>query len=182
MEIKIGKSGRQCCASGHAFQHGDEVVSSVKLHDRAYLREDFAKAFWRDDLAKDAVAVWSTRYRDPKVEESQPPEVFSPLRQIFYTSAESDDRHTLAKAFLAAQLLRRQKAFRLLRESVEDDGSRVVLFADRIGDRLIEVRDPALTYEELESARQHLLEELRELENPEDEAATHAEEETEAKP
>ena len=43
---------------------------------------------------------------------------------------------------------------------------RVVLYADRIGNRLIEVRDPNFGYAELETARGALLARLAELENP----------------
>jgi hypothetical protein len=70
-------------------------------------------------------------------------------------------------AYLAAQLLRRQKAFRLIKESDESDGEvKLILFADRIGNRPIEVRDPNLTYEELEKGRRVLMERLSALERP----------------
>jgi hypothetical protein len=121
--------------------------------------------------------VWSPRFYDPKVAEQEPPEVFSPLRQVFYEAAESDDRAETAVAYLAAQLLRRQKVFRLLKES---DGAenevKVALYADRIADRLIEARDPSLSYAELEAGRVALLERLSRLENgqPPQEAQTDA--------
>ncbi|HQK76740.1 MAG TPA: hypothetical protein PKZ25_11120, partial [Candidatus Hydrogenedentes bacterium] len=63
------------------------------------------------------------------------------------------------------QLLRRQKVFRLIKEFDTDEGeSRIALFADRIGNRFIEVGDPGLSYQELEAGRQALLQRLRELE------------------
>jgi hypothetical protein len=74
-------------------------------------------------------------------------------------------------------LLRRQKVFRLLKES---DGAenevKVALYADRIADRLIEARDPSLSYAELEAGRVALLERLSRLENgqPPQEAQTDA--------
>ena len=93
--------------------------------------------------------------------------MFTPLRRIFYDSVESSDRITLAMAYLAAQLLRRQKVFRLIKETDGEDGeANVVLFADRLGDRLIEVRDPSLSHAELEQGRQLLMERLNQLENP----------------
>ena len=87
----------------------------------------------------------------------------------------------LAKGYLAAQLLRRQKVFRLIKESDEDEGeSRVSLFADRIGNRFIEVRDPNFSYDELEAGRQALLVRLRELESEEEDTAETVEGEEES--
>ena len=166
MEIRIGKAARQCLESGTMFEHGEEVISLVRVEEGAYVRQDYSKAAWKEELASDAVAVWSTHYHDPKVEQEQPPETFSPLRKIFYTAAESMDRIQLAQAFLAAQLLKRQKVFRLLKESEADDEARVSLYVDKIGGRMVEVRDPGLSYDELESARVALLEDLAALESP----------------
>ena len=74
-------------------------------------------------------------------------------------------------AYLAAQLLRRQKAFRLIKETADPDSEmNLILFSDRIGNRLIEVSDPNLSHEELEQGRVKLMERLRELESPEEPA------------
>jgi hypothetical protein len=119
----------------------------------------------------DAFSVWSLKFYDPQVAERQPPEIFSPLRQIFYNAVESEERTELAVAYLAAQLLRRQKVFQLIKESDEGEQEvKLVLFADRIGNRLIEVRDPNLSYAELETGRHVLMERLAGLENPPAEA------------
>ena len=178
MEIKISKSARFCGGCQRAFVHEQEMSSLVRIENQAFCREDYCTACWKADLAQGAFSVWSPRFYDPKVAEQEPPEVFSPLRQVFYASAESEDRHETAVAYLAAQLLRRQKVFRLLKES---DGAesevRVTLYADRIADRLIEARDPDLSYAELEAGRLTLLERLNRLENgpPPQEAQTDAE-------
>lgn len=170
MDIRIGKQGRSCVATNRQFEHGEEVISLVRYENQELIREDFAKEAWEQGRSGGALAVWSSPFIDPKVVEQEPPERFSPLRQLFYNSVESTDRCELAKAFLAAQLLRRQKVFRLLKESDDSDGeSRVTLYTDRIGNRLIEVRDPNLSYTELEAGRVALLRELAELENPEPE-------------
>ena len=165
MEIKITKSARACSECERPFEHGEEIFSLIRLQDQAFVRNDYDKTHWDSEKTQHAVAAWSTTYIDPKVEEQQPPEVFSPLRQAFYESAESKDRAEIAKAYLAAQLLRRQKVFRLIKEFDTDEGeSRIALFADRIGNRFIEVGDPGLSYQELEAGRQALLQRLRELE------------------
>ena len=99
--------------------------------------------------------------------EQEPPEAYSPLRQAFYEAVESQDRADLAQAFLGAQLLRRQKVFRFIKEfDAEEDGIRIALYNDRIGNRLIEVRDPQLSFAELEAGRVALMDRLRELEEP----------------
>lgn len=177
MEIKISKSARACAGCQQPFVHEQEMNSLVRIQNQAFCREDYCRGCWTAGLAQGAFSVWSPRFYDAKVAEQQPPEVFSPLRQVFYEAAESEDRRETAVAYLAAQLLRRQKVFRLLKES---DGSenevRVALYADRIVDRLIEARDPSLSYAELEAGRLTLLERLNRLENgqPPQEAQTDA--------
>lgn len=167
MEIKISKSARNCAACERAFVHEEELTSLVRLVGGEFVREDYCADCWRTDLTGDAFSVWSLRFYDPKVAEQEPPEVFSPLRQVFYEAVDCDTRVGAAVAYLAAQLLRRQKVFRLLKESEGTDGEeRVALFVDRIADRLIEVRDPSLTFGEMENGRRELMERLNRLENP----------------
>lgn len=167
MEIKIGKRARACCGCTRAFVHEEELTSVVRVEDQVLVREDYCTACWEPARASSAFSVWLSKFYDPKVAEQEPPEVFSPLRQIFYEAVEADDRGELAKAYLAAQLLRRQKVFRLIKESeVTESEIRVALFSDRIGNRLIEVRDPNLTFAEMEHGRVALMERLNELENP----------------
>lgn len=168
MEVKISKTSRACCGCQRAFQHDEELRSLVRVADGNLDREDYCAACWADDRAAGAYSSWSLRFYDPKVAEQEPPEVFSPLRRLFYEAAEQEDRIDQAKAFLAAQLLRRQKVFRLLKESDEDEGeARLYLYADRIGNRLIEVRDPRFTYPEMEAGRRRLIERLEQIEHPE---------------
>ena len=165
MEIRIGKPGRTCALTEKEFQHGESVVSVMKVENQQLVRHDFSKPVWVEDRATGAIAVWETQYSDPAVAQQEPAEKFSPLRKIFYETAESEDRVQIAKAYLAAQLLRRQKVFRLVKESDDTDGEmRVALFMDRIGNRLAEARDPQLTYAEMEAGRVQLMEELTALE------------------
>jgi hypothetical protein len=169
MEIKISRSARTCAACAREFVHEEALHSAIRIQDMAFVREDFCESCWNAELADGAFSAWKARFYDPRVAEQEPPEVFSPLRQVFYEAAESEERDQMAKAYLAAQLLRRQKVFRLIKESDAPDGeARVTLFADRIGDRLIEVRDPNLTAGEMQAGRRLLLERLNQLENPEE--------------
>jgi hypothetical protein len=169
MEIRIGKTSRKCHATDRPFEHGEELISLVRMEDQILVREDYGKDAWNDERGAGALAVWSMLYIDPAVAEQEPPEVYSPLRQLFYEAVESEDRAELATAYLAAQLLRRQKVFRQLKESDDPEGEvRVALFTDRIGNRLIEVRDPHLSYGELEAGRSALMQRLQELEAPEE--------------
>ena len=171
MEIRISRSSRKCCASSQDFSHEDEIVSLVRQVDGTLVREDYARTSWDQRLAGEAYSVWSTKYVDPDAAQQEPEENYSPLRQLFYEAAASEERTELATAFLAAQLLRRQKVFRQVRESVEDDErGRLVLYVDRIGNRLVEVRDPDFSYAELETARMCLMERLQELESEATEA------------
>ena len=165
MEIRIGKPTHRCTGCDSAFSHEEELHSLVKLEERSLVREDYCPACWRPERAQAAYSTWACVFIDPKVAEQEPPEAYSPLRQVFFEAVAAEDRLELAKAYLAAQLLRRQKVFRLIKESDEGEGEvRISLFSDRIGDRLIEVRDPSLTYDEMEGGRRALMERLAMLE------------------
>lgn len=171
MEIKIGKAARACKACDHTFQHEEVLFSLVRVEDSFFVREDYCERCWDPNTAEVAYSAWSPRFYDSAVAEREPPEVFSPLRRIFYDSVESNERSELAVAYLAAQLLRRQKVFRLIKESEDPDGTlKVALFSDRIGNRLIELRDPSLSHRELEDGRRILMERLNALENPDAES------------
>jgi hypothetical protein len=167
MEIKIGRSSRTCAACEQPFVHDQELSSLVRLEQGILLREDYCLPCWEKERSLGAFSVWTPRFYDPAVAEQQPEESFSPLRRLFYDAAETEERSEAAVAFLAAQLLKRQKVFRLIKESAGEE-DRITLYADRIGDRLIQVRDANFTYEELEEARKALLERLAAVEAPEE--------------
>lgn len=169
MEIKIGKASHVCSSCEKSFEHEQRLHSLVRIQDQAFVRVDLCLNCWKPEHAVGAYSTWSLNFYDPRVAEQEPPEAFSPLRQIFYEAVEEDDRLLTAKAYLAAQLLRRQKVFRLIKETDDPEAeTSLILFSDRIGNRLIEVRDPSLSQDELEQARVLLLENLTALENPPD--------------
>jgi len=169
MELKISKSNRTCAACGNEFTHEQDIFSVVRVEEGELVRADFCTSCVLDEHTANAYCSWASRYYDPKAAEQEEPEVFSPLRQAFYESLDSTDRVEMAKAFLAAQLLRRQRVFRLIKESDSPEGEeRVALFSDRIGNRLVEVRDPSLSHAELEDGRHRLMERLQALEAPEE--------------
>lgn len=168
MEIRIGKSTRACARTNQPFEHGQELLSLVRPGEDGIVREDYAKESWDPACAEGAIAVWATTYVDPDNLQKESQESFSPLRRIFYDAVESENRADLARAYLAAQLLRRQKVFRLIKESEDTEtDTKFMLFTDRLDDRMIEVRDPNLSYAELNAARTALMDSLNELETPE---------------
>ena len=143
-----------------------------------YVREDFCTVCWAQRAsgwARNSYSFWSTRYVDPAVENEKPPEHFAPLRRVFHESVESENRIEQAVAFITAHLLRRQKAFRLMKEfdNDEEEGS-VLVFADKFTQRLVEVPDRRFTAAELRDARRILIERTE----PEDEEDTGDEEES----
>ena len=169
MEIKIGKNARICNVCDRKFTHDEDFRSLARFDGVELVREDYCETCWDPAHSTGVYSVWSPRFYDPNVAEQEAPEVFSPLRQTFYESVESNERQQLSVAYLAAQLLRRQKAFRLIKESPDPDSEvNLILFSDRIGNRLIEVSDPSLSYEELEQGQVMLMERLRELESPDE--------------
>jgi hypothetical protein len=167
MEIKIGKSARDCAACEKLFEHEGPIHSCIRREDDEFIREDFCPACWNEERAEHAFSAWQSQFYDPQVAEAAPEESFSPLRRIFYDAVEGEARPQIAVAYLAAQLLRRQKVFRLIKESKDPETeAALILFSDRIGNRLIEVHDPNLAHAELDDARIALQAKLNEIENP----------------
>lgn len=170
MEVRIVKSARACQVCHKAFVHEQTFTSAIHLAKDEFAREDYCKECWDPETSGKAYSVWTGQFYDPSVAEQGSPEVFSPLRQIFYEAVEYEGRDQLAVAYLAAQLLRRQRVFRMIKETQDPDTEvSLILFSDRIGNRLIEVHDPTLTHEELDEGRRFLMRRLNELENPEPE-------------
>ncbi len=175
MEIKISKCAPSCSACDTAFEHEQKVHSLVVMADDALARKDYCAKCFGDKQPDTVFCAWNVRYTDPKVLEAERQEAFSPLRRLFYDMATTTERLELAQAYLAAQLLRRQRVFRQIKESEENEGSeRVALFLDRAGNRLIEARDLNFTYTELDEARVQLMERLQALEAPPQEAGEDA--------
>jgi hypothetical protein len=181
MEIKIGRSSHTCALCEADFVHESPIHSLVRVVEDQFVREDYCTQCDATELIESAYSTWTAQYYDPKIAEQEPEESFSPLRQAFYTAAEdSKNRASLAVAYLAAQLLRRQKVFRLIKESKDlDTEESLILFNDRIGNRLIEVSDPTLSHAELDAARGVLMEALLALEAP-DEPETEGDVESDA--
>ncbi len=179
MEIKISKCAANCCACETAFEHEQKVHSLVLMEDDALARRDYCAECITAAPRDGVFCAWNVRYTDPRVLEAERQEAFSPLRRLFYDLATATERMALAQAYLAAQLLRRQKVFRQIKESEENDGAeRVTLFLDRAGNRLIETRDLNFTYTELDEARVQLMERLQALEAPESEPEPESETES----
>ncbi len=168
MDIKIGKSARACCVCGREFKHEEPFTSMLRPDVEGLARSDYCRGCWDEQTPPQAYSVWKANYYDAEVAEQTSPESFSPLRQLFYEAVEATERPTVAMTFLAAQLLRRQKVFRLIKETQDPDTDAVVaLFTDRIGNRLVEVKDPCLTHAELEVGRRLLMDRLGEIESTE---------------
>ena len=168
MEIKISKCATKCHSCGQDFTHEQRVHSAALVEKDSLERRDYCSGCAPGEKDTSLFCSWETLYSDPRILEAERQETLSPLRRLFYDLAGSNERLDLAQAFLAAQLLKRQKAFRQIRESEGgEDAARVTLFLDRAGGRLIETRDLNFTYTELDTVRVLLMEKLRAMESPE---------------
>ncbi len=169
MEIKIGKPARQCFGTGRDFQHEEPIYSLARRGEEGLVREDYSESAWQQVSREGVYCTWRARYFDAAQAELDQAKPASPLRTLFFSAAEAEDRASGALAFIAAQLLRRQKQFKLVKEaeSTNEEGA-ITLYADRLSNRLIEVHDAAFTYAELEAARNTLLEHLQAAEATEE--------------
>lgn len=162
MDIHLHKIARHCASSGQPFKHGDSVVSLLRKGEEALVRSDYHEHNWSTELSSNTIAIWRTTYRDPQADIAQEDEGDeSPLRAFFFEAVAEETRSGQAKAFLAAQLLRRQRRFRLLKEASQENEDRVLLFLDLNTDSIVQVCDPSLSLGELRQARTALEETLR---------------------
>lgn len=191
MEIRFSKIGRQCSACGAPFRHLEKVRSiAARLEDaqadpagaekvrsgegtaaepakeerRPFERMDFCPACTHRTAEFQAWCTWTATYVDPDAVRQEEP--LSPLRRIFYAHSEDPDREKQAVAFLAAEMLRRHRAFRKIRETVDESDRRTLWYLDKSRNRIIEVVDPSFTYAELDRARMTLLEAIRTADQP----------------
>lgn len=172
MEIKISKGKPACDQCGATFTHNAEVASWIVIEGDTWVRRDFCSACAQTLPKKEAYCIWVARFLDPKHQDQQETQS-SPLRDIFYKAVEGGTRLENAVAFLAAQILKRQKQFRLLKEVEGDEEHvRVFFYLDRASEKLITVEDPKLTFQELDQARQLLLQRLAEAEGKRVEVST----------
>lgn len=164
MEIRISKMGHSCSGCSAPFQHLEKVRSvAARTDTRTLERLDFCAVCAHRASEHETYCSWVAVYRDPEIirQSEEDPESQYPLRRIFYAYSESTDRDKNAVAFLAAEMLRRQRGFKKIRESQEEGDTRVIWYLDRSGNRIIEVRDPSFSYAELDKARITLLEEMK---------------------
>jgi len=172
MEIKISKNGTKCFSCGKDFIHEEWVWSLILDVGPEWQRQDFCLNCWGQQIKQDVISQWKHRYVDGKLKRREQEVVDSPLRKLFYESIEKEySRLELAIAFLASQLLRREKVFKKIKEmAISQRDGYIIMYIDRVDDRVIEVRDPHFSFTELEEAKRIVLERLKE--NPSVDAST----------
>lgn len=160
MEIKITKNAPQCFQCKKPFVHEEFVWSRLVEVNRDWQREDYCEECWlTQDSGIETISRWHHRYMDVRVLRQRQESISdSPLRVVFYETLESTyTRQNLALAYLCAQLLRREKVFKKLKEmNISSSEGYIIIFLDRVDNRVIEVKDPNFSYAEIEEAKARL--------------------------
>ncbi len=162
MEIKISRTGSKCLSCEKVFIHEEWIWSRILDTDDEWQRQDFCLSCWEQQEKQDVLSQWRHRYIDTKIKRKEEEVVDSPLRKLFYESVEKEDsRMELAIAFLASQLLKRERIFKKIKEmAISQRDGYIIMYIDRIDDRVIEVRDPNFSFSEMEEAKKIVLERL----------------------
>lgn len=171
MEIKISRNGIKCFSCEKPFIHEEWIWSRILDTNDEWQRQDFCLSCWEQQNKQDSLSQWRHRYIDIKVKRKEQETLDSPLRKLFYESVEKEhSRMELAIAFLTSQLLRREKIFKKIKEmAISQRDGYIIMYIDRVDDRVIEVRDPNFSFAEMEEAKKIILERLGdkpETENP----------------
>ncbi len=161
MEIKIRKNSPVCLGCSKAFQHNEVIWSQLIKADDDFVREDFCSECWGQRNTTEVFSYWRHKFIDLKdVKRQQELQNESPIRNLFYEMvSKSESRSDEAIVYLASQLLRREKIFKKLKEVVvSKTNGHIIIFVDRIDEKVVEVRDPNFSYQELEEARKYICE------------------------
>ncbi len=162
MEIKISRNAIKCCNCEKNFTHEEWIGSRIMDMGEEWQRQDYCMSCWEQKKGQDSISQWRHRFIDTKLQKKEQEVIDSPLRTLFYEAVEKENsRIELAIAFLASQLLKREKVFKKIKEMVisSKDGH-IIMYIDRLDDRVIEVRDPNFTLAEMEEAKRIVLERL----------------------
>ncbi|HOK09573.1 MAG TPA: hypothetical protein PLT82_09110 [Candidatus Hydrogenedens sp.] len=162
MEIKISRNANKCLLCLKSFSHEEWVWSQIVELNKEWQRRDFCISCWQQSEKQPALSQWRHRYVDPKERNKEQETKDSPLRALFYEMIEKDhSRLELAIAYLASQLLKREKVFKRIKEmAISPKEGHIIMYIDRIDDRVIEVRDPNFTFSEMEEAKNIILRRL----------------------
>lgn len=171
MEIKISRNAIKCFNCEKTFVHEEWIVSRIIDTNEEWQRQDFCMSCWEQKKGQDSLSQWRHRFIDAKLQKKEQEVIDSPLRTLFYEAVEKEhSRIELAIAFLTSQLLKREKVFKKIKEmAISSKDGYIIMYIDRIDDRVIEVRDPNFTLTEMEEAKKIVLERLGdkpESENP----------------
>ncbi len=163
MEIRIRKNSPVCFQCSRAFQHNEIIWSQLVKNDKELERQDFCLNCWEQKSILEPFSYWKHKYIDPKeIRKLQELQNDSPLRTLFYDRiSKSEGRKDEAIVYLTSQLLRREKIFKKIKEVVlsKADGH-IIIYVDRLDEKIVEVRDPNFSYQELEEARKFICEYL----------------------
>ncbi|HOV32607.1 MAG TPA: hypothetical protein PLX23_04510 [Candidatus Hydrogenedens sp.] len=171
MEIKISRNAIKCFNCEKIFVHEEWIGSQIIDTGKEWQRQDFCMSCWEQEKRQDSLSQWRHQFIDVKLQKKEQEVIDSPLRILFYEAVEKEySRIELAIAFLAAQLLKREKVFKKIKEmAISSKDEHIIMYIDRIDDRVIEVRDPNFTLAEMVEAKKNVLERLGdkpETENP----------------
>lgn len=161
MEIRIRKNSPSCYCCSKNFEHQEVVWSQLIKDEDEIERQDYCCACWEKKDDHNVFSFWRHKYIDPKVvKKIQETRNDSPLRALFYNMLSKEgNRKEEAIAYLSAQLLRRERIFKKIKEFVlsKSDGH-IVIYVDKVDEKVVEVRDPNFSYDELEEARKYICE------------------------
>ncbi|MCX8065408.1 MAG: hypothetical protein N3G21_09600 [Candidatus Hydrogenedentes bacterium] len=161
MEIRIRKNSPNCFNCSKNFEHEEDVWSQLIKRNDEFERQDFCISCWSEKKSNDVFSYWKHKYIDPKViRKTQKLQEDSPLRKLFYDIvSKSETRREEAIAYLTSQLLRREKIFKRIKElALSKTDGHIIIYVDRLDERVVEVRDPNFSYPELEEARKYIRE------------------------
>ncbi len=168
MEIKISRNGTKCLSCEKPFEHEEWVWSRIVGLEDEWQREDYCLSCWEQQNGKESISQWRHKYIDAKAKRREQEVEDSPLRKLFYDSLEKEQsRLEQAIAYLASQLLRREKIFKKIKEmAISRRDGYIIMYIDRIDDRVIEVKDPNFSFTEMEEAKKIVLERLENKPEP----------------
>jgi hypothetical protein len=151
MDYQIQNSSRRCAISGRELQPGERYYSVLLDEGGTFTRKDFSMESWQGPPAG-AFSFWQGRL--PTGQAPRKPPIDDELLVECFNRLEGEaEQNKLSFRFVLGLLLMRRRRFKL--EETRQDGGQEVLMLRclRTGER-IEVLDPKMSDEDLESVQE----------------------------
>lgn len=147
-EWNVQACGKVCAATNVPFTDGQPIFSKLAVGPEGFVRADYSKDGWTDDVKKAALIHWQGVYHAPPDKPEDPLKkgtVETLLRQFMA----KEDYSKLAIVYILAVMLERKRILVEKEVQKQDNGSRIRVYEHKKTGEVFTIPDPELKLNEL---------------------------------